>query len=59
MKDVKISDYLWFQEGPGVRNTQYTTSGVKLINLNENDTVASIAKVRDTEKENEAEVGEV
>ena len=35
------------------------TSGVKLINLNENDTVASIAKVRDTEKENEAEVGEV
>ena len=33
MKDVKISDYLWFQEGPGVRNTQYTTSGVKLINV--------------------------
>jgi len=27
------------------------TSGVKLINLNENDTVASIAKVRDEEKE--------
>ena len=33
MKNVKISDYLWFQEGPGVRNTQYTTSGVKLINV--------------------------
>ena len=33
MKEVKISDYLWFQEGPGVRNTQYTTSGVKLINV--------------------------
>ena len=33
MKDVKISDYLWFQEGPGVRNTQYTISGVKLINV--------------------------
>ena len=33
MKDVKICDYLWFQEGPGVRNTQYTTSGVKLINV--------------------------
>ena len=33
MKDVKIADYLWFQEGPGVRNTQYTTSGVKLINV--------------------------
>ena len=27
------------------------TSGVKLINLKETDTVASIAKVRDTEKE--------
>jgi len=27
------------------------TSGVKLINLNENDVVASIAKVRDEEKE--------
>ena len=33
MKDVKIADYLWFQEGPGVRNTQYTTAGVKLINV--------------------------
>ena len=31
------------------------TSGVKLINLNENDTVASIAKVRDTEKEENTE----
>jgi len=30
---AKISDYLFFQEGPGVRNTQYTTSGVKLINV--------------------------
>ncbi len=28
-----ISDYVWFQEGPGVRNTQYTTSGVKLLNV--------------------------
>lgn len=30
---VKISDVLFFQEGPGVRNTQYTTSGVKLLNV--------------------------
>jgi type I restriction enzyme S subunit len=30
---AKISDYLFFQEGPGVRNSQYTTSGVKLINV--------------------------
>ncbi len=32
-KWAKISDYLFFQEGPGVRNTQYTTSGVKLVNV--------------------------
>ena len=30
---VKISDILFFQEGPGVRNTQYTTEGVKLLNV--------------------------
>ena len=30
---VKISDVLFFQEGPGVRNTQYTEKGVKLLNV--------------------------
>lgn len=30
---VLIPDVLFFQEGPGVRNTQYTTSGVKLLNV--------------------------
>ena len=30
---VNISDVLFFQEGPGVRNTQYTTEGVKLLNV--------------------------
>ena len=30
---VKIPDVLFFQEGPGVRNTQYTTQGVKLLNV--------------------------
>lgn len=30
---IKIFDLLSFQEGPGVRNTQYTTSGVKLLNV--------------------------
>lgn len=30
---IRISDLLSFQEGPGVRNTQYTTSGVKLLNV--------------------------
>ena len=32
-KWVKIPDVLFFQEGPGVRNTQYTSSGVKLLNV--------------------------
>lgn len=30
---VKIPDVLFFQEGPGVRNTQYTEQGVKLLNV--------------------------
>ena len=30
---VKIPEVLFFQEGPGVRNTQYTSEGVKLINV--------------------------
>lgn len=30
---IKISDLLFFQEGPGVRNTQYTQRGVKLLNV--------------------------
>ena len=29
----KITDELFFQEGPGVRNTQYTNDGVKLLNV--------------------------
>ena len=32
-KWVNIADVFFFQEGPGVRNTQYTTSGVKLLNV--------------------------
>lgn len=27
-----LSEVCWFQEGPGVRNTQFTSSGVKLLN---------------------------
>ena len=30
---IPISDVVWFQEGPGVRNTQYTNDGVKLLNV--------------------------
>ena len=33
MEKVLIPEVLWFQEGPGVRNTQYTSSGVKLLNV--------------------------
>ena len=33
MKIVKLDTLVWFQEGPGVRNTQYTKKGVKLINV--------------------------
>ena len=29
----RIPELLWFQEGPGVRNTQYTSTGVKLLNV--------------------------
>ena len=30
---INISNALLYQEGPGVRNTQYTTDGVKLLNV--------------------------
>lgn len=29
---VTLNEVCWFQEGPGVRNTQFTNSGVKLLN---------------------------
>lgn len=32
-KIVKIPDVLYFQEGPGVRKFQFTTNGVKLLNV--------------------------
>ena len=32
-KLVKFPEVLFFQEGPGVRNTQYTSEGVKLLNV--------------------------
>jgi type I restriction enzyme S subunit len=28
----KLPEIVWFQEGPGVRNSQFTSSGVKLLN---------------------------
>jgi type I restriction enzyme, S subunit len=32
-KKSNLSNFYWFQEGPGVRNWQFTTSGIKLINV--------------------------
>ena len=32
-KSVPLSDAFWFQEGPGVRNWQFKTSGIKLLNV--------------------------
>lgn len=29
----KLTEVVWFQEGPGVRKHQYTSSGVKLLNV--------------------------
>ena len=30
---VPLEEVVWFQEGPGIRNYQYTTQGVKLLNV--------------------------
>lgn len=32
-KTVKLKNYVFYQEGPGVRNKQYTSTGVKLLNV--------------------------
>jgi type I restriction enzyme S subunit len=31
--EMPLSEAYWFQEGPGVRNWQFTTSGIKLLNV--------------------------
>ena len=53
-KSVKIPEVLFFQEGPGVRNTQFTTSGVKLLNvgnINFGDLNLDATKVHISEEE--------
>jgi type I restriction enzyme S subunit len=30
---IPLGDAFWFQEGPGVRNWQFTTEGIKLLNV--------------------------
>jgi type I restriction enzyme S subunit len=32
-EEKKLDEITWFQEGPGVRRSQYTKSGVKLLNV--------------------------
>lgn len=33
MTVVNLKDFVFFQEGPGVRKSQYTTNGIKLLNV--------------------------
>lgn len=33
LRRVPLGDIYWFQEGPGVRNWQFTDSGIKLLNV--------------------------
>ena len=30
---INLSDAFWFQEGPGVRTSQFTSAGIKLLNV--------------------------
>ena len=32
-EQVKFDDYIFFQEGPGIRNWQFTDKGIKLLNV--------------------------
>ena len=54
-KYSKVSEHIWFQEGPGVRSTQFTEEGVKLLNgTNINDNVLNLASTNRHVSENEA-----
>ena len=33
VKEVPLTDFVWFQEGPGVRTAQFVDNGVKLLNV--------------------------
>jgi len=53
-KVEKISDTVFFQEGPGVRKTQFTESGVKLLNvgnINDNKINLNTTKIYISEEE--------
>jgi len=50
-----IDEIVFFQEGPGVRNTQFTQSGVKLLNVgNINDSKIDLSKTKIYISEDEA-----
>jgi type I restriction enzyme S subunit len=52
---LSISDVLFFQEGPGVRKWQFTTSGVKLLNGgNINDNIVDLSSTDKHISEEEA-----
>ena len=54
-KYSKVSEHIWFQEGPGVRSTQFREDGVKLLNgTNINDNVLNLASTNRHVSENEA-----
>jgi type I restriction enzyme S subunit len=48
-RPCSLSDVYWFQEGPGVRNWQFTPSGVKLLNVG-NITIDGRVDLRKTER---------
>ncbi|MDE3236536.1 MAG: restriction endonuclease subunit S, partial [Bacteroidota bacterium] len=53
-KKVMLDEILWFQEGPGVRNTQFRSYGVKLLNvgnINENKVDLNSTKIFISEEE--------
>ena len=39
---VQLGDAYWFQEGPGIRNWQFTNSGIKLLNVGNIEKVGRI-----------------
>ena len=54
-KEVLIPEVLFFQEGPGVRNTQFRESGVKLLNVgNINNGVINLSSTKTHLSEEEA-----
>lgn len=57
-KEVQLKDYVWFQEGPGVRSVDFTDEGtILLTGSNINDNVISFGYVSDRHISNELAAG--